>query len=487
MTPSYLFYDIETTGLNKAFDQVLQFAAVRTDNKLNELDRHSIRIKLRPDIIPSPRAIITNRISMAELTNGICEFEAVRQIHALMNEPGTVSLGYNTLGFDDEFIRFSFYRNLLPPYMHQYRNGCRRMDLLPITIIYRLYKTTILKWPQINGKLSLKLEHLSETNKLIDGRAHEAMVDVGATLALARIFYKEKKMWNYLEGYFDKQTDAQRAGELPSSFQSAAGDHQMGIMVNSEYGPQNNYQVPVLSMGWSIPYSNQSLWLRLDLASLQETTKDSIDETTWVIRKRFGEPGILLPPHQRYWKHLGAERIALVEQNLDWCRTNPELFQQILTYHREYKYPFIPNLDPDAALYQIGFFSAADNKLCRQFHKASMDKKPTFIDRFSSTEARVLASRVLSRNYPEAAKHVGDESYSKYMSRVNARREDEALVDYKGERRTIPISALAEIKKLRQTEKLDYGQDQLLNELEGYINDTFIEKAAGRQLRLTDP
>ena len=72
------------------------------------------------------------------------------------------------------------------------------------------------------------------------------------------------------------------------------------------------------------------------------------------------------------------------------------------------------------------------------------------------------------------------------MSRVNARREDEALVDYKGERRTIPISALADIKKLRQTEKLDYDQDQLLNELEGYINDTFIEKAAGRQLRLDD-
>ena len=149
-------------------------------------------------------------------------------------------------------------------------------------------------------------------------------------------------------------------------------------------------------------------------------------------------------------------------------------------------YPFIPDLDPDAALYQIGFFSAADNKLCRQFHKASMDKKPTFIDRFSSAEARVLASRVLSRNYPEVAKHVGDESYSRYMTQVNARREDDALVDYKGERRTIPISALAEIKKLRQTGELDHAQDQLLDELERYINDTFIEKAAGRQLRLDD-
>ena len=358
------------------------------------------------------------------------------------------------------------------------------MDLLPITIIYRLYKTSVLEWPQVNGKLSLKLEHLSATNKLIDGRAHEAMVDVGATLELARIFYKERKMWNYLEGCFDKETDALRASELPSSFQSAAGDHQMGIMVNSEYGPQQNYQVPVLSMGSSIPYSNQSLWLRLDLASLQETTTDTIEDTTWIIRKRFGEPGILLPPHKRYWKHLGAERIALVEQNLAWCRANPELFQQIMTYHRQYKYPFIPNLDPDAALYQIGFFSAADNKLSRQFHSASMNKKSTLVDRFSSAEARILASRVLCRNYPEASQYVNDKNFSRYMSRVNPRREDDALVDYKGERRTTPADALAEIKKLRLTEELDHLQSQLLDDLERYINDAFIEKTAGRQLRL---
>jgi len=484
MTPSYLFYDIETTGLNKAFDQVLQFAAVRTDSELNEIDRQGIKIKLRSDIIPSPRAIITNRMSIAELTSGTCEFEAVRQIHGLMNAPGTVSLGYNTLGFDDEFLRFSFYRNLLPPYTHQYLNGCRRMDLLPITIIYRLYKTRVLNWPQINGKLSLKLEHLSAANKLIDGRAHDAMVDVGATLELARIFHKEKKMWNYLEGHFDKETDALRAGELTSSFQSAAGDHHMGLMVDSQYGPHQSYQVPVLSLGSSMPYSNQTLWLRLDLVSLQETTADTIEDTTWVIRKRFGEPGILLPPHKRYWKHLGAERDAMVEQNLEWLRSNPELFQRVITYHREYKYPFIPNLDPDAALYQIGFYSASDNKLCRQFHRASLNKKSTFIDRFGSNEARILAARVLCRNFPGAEQQIATENFSTYMSRVNPRREDDALLDYKGERRTIPAGALAEIKQLRQAEDLDSTQHRLLDELEDYINTTFIEKAAGRQLRL---
>ena len=139
MSNTYLFYDIETTGLNKAFDQVLQFAAIRTDRQLNEIDRHAITIKLRPDVIPSPQAILTNRIPIADLSSGLCEFEAIEQIHRLINQPGTISLGYNSLGFDDEFLRFSFHRNLLSPYTHQYRNGCRRMDLYPMTVIYRIY------------------------------------------------------------------------------------------------------------------------------------------------------------------------------------------------------------------------------------------------------------------------------------------------------------------------------------------------------------
>ena len=160
MSDSYLFYDIETTGLNKAFDQVLQFAAIRTDLRLNEIERHSITIKLRPDVIPSPQAILTNRISITDLSSGLLEFDAIEQIHRLMNQPGTISMGYNSLGFDDEFLRFSFHRNLLPPYTHQYRNGCRRMDLFPIAIVYYLYKKDVLVWPVIDGKPSLKLEHL---------------------------------------------------------------------------------------------------------------------------------------------------------------------------------------------------------------------------------------------------------------------------------------------------------------------------------------
>jgi exodeoxyribonuclease-1 len=473
MTDSFLFYDLETTGLNKAFDQVLQFAAIRTDQRLNEMGRYEVTVKLRPDVAPSPEAVLTNRIPVSRFSDGLCEYEATEQIHRLMNQPGTISLGYNTMGFDDEFLRFSFHRNLLPPYTHQYKNGCRRMDLFPMAILYRLYQKDVLIWPQIDGKSSLKLEHLSSANQLVSGQSHEAIVDVAATVELARRFFKKAKMWRYLEGYFDKETDAHRMAQLPVGLQSAIGDHSRGLMVSGEYGSDQNYQIPVISIGTSIPYPNQTLWLRLDLPKLRDTTPDSIVETTWVIRKRLGEPAILLPPHDRYWKKIGKERNAIFEENLKWLQENHDVFQRIVNYYREFRYPFIPNLDADASLYQIGFYSRADEKLCRKFHRASLEEKAELILHFSSPDARTLAWRIICRNYPGAVSAKFTEEFNMYMERINPLRDADAMIDYREERRTTPTGALIEIKGLKQSDDLTKQQFQLLTELEHYLHTKF--------------
>lgn len=475
MAASYLFYDIETTGLNKAFDQVLQFAAIRTDLQLNEIDRHDLKVKLRPDVIPSPQAILTNRKSPRDFPAGLCEYESTSEIHRLMNLPDSISLGYNTLGFDDEFLRFSFHRNLLSPYTHQYKNGCHRMDLYPMTVIYYLYKPNIVSWPEIDGKTSLKLEDIGAVNQLISGQSHEAIVDVETTIELARRLFKEKKTWQYLDGYFDKETDAHRISELPVVFQSAAGNHQKGIMVGGEYGSQQNFQIPVISIGTSLPYPNQTLWLRLDLALIQETTPESIPETTWVIRKRFGEPAFILPPHDRYWKMIGEERNTLFEDNVKWLQANPDLFQEIITYYRQYRYAFIPHLDADASLYQIGFFSRGDEKLCRRFHESSMEDKTKLVDQFKSPDARELSSRVLFRNYPESITGNLIEASKKYRQQIDPIKESDALVDYRGYNRATPVGVLGEINRLRRTGDLDKEQLELLNELQNYIQTTFLK------------
>ncbi len=486
MTKTYLFYDIETSGLNKAFDQVLQFAAIRTDRQLSEIERVIIKVKLRPDVIPSPGAVITNRIPFKDLAAGLCEYEAIRQIHQLINQGDTISLGYNSLGFDDEFLRFSFHRNLLPPYTHQFQNGCRRMDLLPITVMFWLYRKDVISWPHINAKPSLKLEHISKANQLAGGPAHEAIVDVEASLELARRFFKSKKMWHYLLGYFEKETDAHRIADIPASFQSALGEHRWGLMVSSEYGPQLKYQAPVLSIGNSIPYSNQTLWLRLDLPALTETRADAIDESTWIVRKRYGEPGILLPPNRRYLKHLSAERKAIATENLKWLQSNPSTFQQIVNYHRNYSYPFVPNLDPDAALYQIGFFTRSDEKLFKKFQAAPLGEKETIAGRLTSPEARTLALRVLARNFPQQLSRDSAAEFEIYMRRVNPGRQDEALVDYKGQTRMTPSAALADITHLKKSGGLDKEQLALLDDLQNYIENNFPKRMAGRQLTIGD-
>jgi exodeoxyribonuclease-1 len=484
MKKTYLFYDIETTGLNKAFDQVLQFAAIRTDRQLNEIERHTLTVKLRPDVIPSPGAMITNRLSVADLASGLSEFEAIRQIHELMNQRETISLGYNSLGFDDEFLRFSFHRNLLPPYTHQFQNGCRRIDLLPIAVMFWLYNREVITWPQIQSKPSLKLEHIREANQLAAGPAHDATVDVAATVELTRRFFKNQKMWGYLMGYFEKETDVHRIAEIPAAFQSALGEHRKGLMVSSEYGPGQMYQIPVLSIGKSIPYSNQTLWLRLDLPELRDTKNDSVAESTWIVRKRYGEPGILLPPNQRYMKFLGDDRKAVVAENLNWLQSNPSKFQQIVDYHRKYTYPFIPNLDPDAALYQIGFFNRSDEKLFKEFQIAPLDEKEAIAKRLKSQDARTLAVRLLCRNYPQQISPDLAREFEAYLRRINPAREEDAIVDYREAPRMTPSAALAEIRRLKKSGKLDNQQKKLLDDLQNYIKNNFPKRSAGRQLSI---
>jgi exodeoxyribonuclease-1 len=471
MAGSFLFYDTETSGLNRAFDQILELAAIRTDIRLNETERFRVRVRLRPDVTPSPQAILVNRIRADRFLSGRSEYEAMRKIHAQVNRPGTTSIGYNSIGFDDEFLRFSFYRNLLPPYTHQYANGCRRMDLLPITIIYWLYRSHVLQWPVLNGKASLKLEDIGMLNGLFSGPSHDAMSDAEASLRLARILFQDQKMWQYLDGCFRKEVDAQRAEELPPVLQSSMGPHGLGLLTASEFGTRLAFQAPVLSIGNSIPYPKQTLWLRLDLPSLREARLESVAETTWVARKRFGEPALLLPPHARYLQRIDPDRRQCMQENLAWLSFHPHLLQAIIRHHRGFRYPFIPDLDADAGLYQNGFFAKADEALCREFHAADLPAKADILDRFAGREARCLAARVLFRNFAAELPERLQPELAAFLERI---RHGEPALDFTGTPRRSPQAALSEIRQLQQSTAPRTEPSDILADLEIYIKNRFL-------------
>lgn len=295
MRETYLFYDLETSGLSPFFDQIYQFAAIRTDLQLNELARYEYSVKPTRGVVPTPEAMITHRLSLAQLeAEGESEYAVILKIHALLNEPGTISLGYNTLGFDDEFLRFSFYRHLLTPYTHQFANQCRRMDLFPILIFYYLFRSDVLNWPQKEGQVSLKLDGLTLANQLAEGQSHHAIVDVEATIALAKILIQDQKMWTYLLDFFVKKQEETRLAKLPW-IEIAQVRYAQGVMVDSKFGYARNLQAPVMCLGQHWHYKNQTIWLRLDDERILTGDLTQLTEL-WGVKKRLAEPPFVILP-----------------------------------------------------------------------------------------------------------------------------------------------------------------------------------------------
>ncbi len=470
---TYLFYDLETTGLSKAFDQILQFAAVRTDTGFNELERHEIYIKLRPDVVPSPGASIAHCISIEKaMQQGVSEYDAVKEIHGLVNQPETTSLGYNTMGFDDEFLRFAFHRNLLPPYTHQYANDCRRMDLLPMVMMFWLFRNEVLEWPEIDGRVSLKLEKLKEANHLSTGTSHDALVDVEASVELARRLLRDREMWDSVADHFNKRRDRARTEKLPRFSETLRESYRLGLLVGLEVGAERNYLAPALFLGYSEHYNNQCLWLRLDRPELQETTPDNIAESTWVVRKKYGEPGIILPPHDRFMARLDGERTHLLADNKHWLEAHPDLLQEIAAYYCSFKYQEVENVDIDAALYGMEFMSDDELRQAARFHATPVAEKLASVENFDRPELRELAIRLLFRNLAPEVPSEMKSRFDTFVYNVNPVFKAEALIDYRGRPRLLPAESLAEIEELRKSD-LQPRQADALRELELYLRQHF--------------
>lgn len=456
---TYLFYDIETTGKNHCFDQVLQFAAIRTDLSFKEILRYEFCIKLNPDVILSPQALLIHKIPFSHILNGLTELEAMEKIHALVNEPGTITVGYNTIKFDDQFLRFSFFRNLLTPYTHQYANQCSRLDIFPIITFYYLFKQNRLKWPLLDGKISLKLDQLAPYNNLMSGTAHDAMVDVQATLELAKILAQDIKMWNYMCDFFDKKTDEQRIQQLPNS----SLNYKEGISIDSHF--QQSF---VLLLGGHRHYKNQLIFLRMDTQEFSEMSLDLMKQDKWIISKKLGEPKFIIPPTEKYLTilNISDEKKLIVEKNKEWLKQNPELFKIIQDYHLNDCYPLIENVDPDASLYPTGMMSEHETSLIKEFHLTPMKDKLSFIHQFQKPAYQSIVLRIVGRHAPELLTLQQQSEFSSYLNQVFS---DDPPVDYKGEKRYNYSSCLKDIEDIRKTRPLDALEVQLMNDLENYI------------------
>ncbi len=186
---TFYWHDYETWGTDPSVDRPAQFAGVRTDEDLNIIGE-PLRLFCRPapDILPQPEAcLITGIAPQKALNEGVPEAEFIARIYREFTEPGTCSVGYNSLRFDDEVTRYTLYRNFYDPYEREWANGNSRWDIIDMVRLCYALRPNGIEWPVVDGKVSFRLELLTAANGIRHEAAHDAYSDVEATIALARL------------------------------------------------------------------------------------------------------------------------------------------------------------------------------------------------------------------------------------------------------------------------------------------------------------
>jgi len=469
-TPAhFLFYDLETFGQDPRRSRIAQFAAVRTDAQLQVVgEAHNVLIQPADDLLPMPQAtLITGLTPQRVQAQGINEAAAFAQIYAWMMQPNTCILGYNSLRFDDEFIRHGLFRNFYDPYAREWRNGNSRHDVLDMLRLMHALRPEGIAWPQReDGFTSFKLEHLAQANQIHHESAHEALSDVYVTLGLARrLRQAQPRLWDYALKLRDKQFVGSlldvRAMEpvLHVSMRYPASRHCAALVLPLAYHPQIKNRVIVFDLSADIQplleLPAEILAQRLYTPHSELTEDQSPIALKEVHLNR--APALVAFKHLRApdFQRLGIDPAHLLSQAARLRQAAPVILEKIRSIFTN-THSVIP-VDVDGSLYE-GFISGSDKYRLQQVITTQPEALATLQNSFKNRRLPELLFRYRARNY----RHTLSDTETKRWNAYRRQRllEPSALSEY-----TLP-DYFTEITRLR-AEYVDNERAQsLLDELE---------------------
>ncbi len=422
MASSIFWYDYETTGIDTRRDRPLQVAGIRTDEALNEIGE-PLNIYCRPadDILPHPQSCLITGITPARLLEqGLCEAEFITRLHDQLAQPGTCTAGYNNLRFDDEMTRHTLYRNFFDPYAREWQSGNSRWDLIDLMRCLYALRPEGIDWPQEDGRVSLRLDRLTLANGIEHGQAHDALADVRATIALARLVReRQRKLYDYL---FDLRSKA-RVMERIRLMQPL-------LHVSGRYSGARNFLALVLPLAWH-PLNKNALIvcdLQADPQPLLEESAETLRLRLYTRHDQLAEGELPVPlkllhinrcpvvaplavlrdeDHQRLALDLAqceSRRLLLEQQAAVWQAKLPQL------YARE---EFVASGDPEQQLYDA-FISPRDRDLCTRVRAADPQALGRQTWPFADSRLPELLFRYRARNFPQTLEPAEQQQWKRF-------------------------------------------------------------------------
>lgn len=390
----FVFYDTETTGTNTSFDQILQFAAIRTDEHLNELDRFEIRCRLMPHIVPSPGALCVTRISMEQITDPALpsHYEMICEIRAkLAAWSPSIFTGWNTLGFDEHLLRQALYQSLHSPYLTN-TGGNSRIDILKIAQAASvLVPGAILVPIGDKGKPTFRLDRLAPANGFDHLNAHDALADVEATIHVARLIRDNApELWADAVHLSDKASVAALLNAEPCF-----------ILTESFYNLP--YQFALTKIGYEPGNAGTVLAFNLAIdinqlcAMTDEELATQLARSPKPVRRIRTNAAPTLQPVSEYDHFDGFAADDLLERAYR-IQADTEFCARLIRLSAKQDWPASEFVEEQ--IYS-GFVGRTDENRMAAFHLAAWEDRPAIVDEFGDVRLIALGRRLIYEHRPD--------------------------------------------------------------------------------------
>ena len=413
---SFVFYDTETTGTNTVFDQILQFAAIHTDDELNEIEAIDLRCRLLPHVVPSPEAMQITGLTAAELTQPDLptHYTMIRAIRGkLLEWSPSLFLGWNSLGFDEHLLRQALYQTLHRPYLTNTGRNCRA-DALRLARLTVLFAPDALSIPvNEQGVRTFRLHGLATANGYKFRKAHDALDDVRACIHLCRLISENApEVWSTFLRFTQKSTVLDFLGSelvfcLSDFFSGEVHSWLLGLLGSSP--------------------SRKADMLALDLAedpgelramSDEELAAKFTDNPRIVRRIRTNACPFLSyaddAPDLASAKSLGGHEL---ERRAILLRDDPAFRNRLVAAFEQTVRQYQPGLHVEQQIHDA-FMSDADERRLDEFHAAEWENRIAILDNLEDRRLRQLGRRLIFLERPD----VLSESLRKEMTAMVARR-----------------------------------------------------------------
>jgi exodeoxyribonuclease-1 len=411
----FIFYDTETSGLNKMFGQIFQFAATLTDENFQILDQFEIRSRRMPHIVPDPGALLVTGVTPEQLESATDTYYsfASKIRRKLLSWSPAIFAGYNIFSFDEHFMRSMYYQNLFPPYLSQ-TNGNKRLDVLPLVrAAEQLFPDSLNFQVNQRGKTSKKLQHVAAANGFSNHNAHDAMGDVLATIHVAEILkHNAPKLWH----------NSNKANSRRDFNQLIENDPWVLIHDHNNGWPITYPAVSVCK----VDNGRNTLFYDLRYPPNKISNNDPFDNFTSRLRPfrvvRDAEMPIT-------FRKTELKLLNLLEpldcDELDYqareIKGNEAIFHAAQLYS-EAKREFDKSPHIEEQIYDDFDAFDRDRGLIEKFHEANPDGKLGIAKQFSDERFRAFARRIIYENFPAAMQTTEREMFgTKIKERLNTK------------------------------------------------------------------